>query len=145
MLKKLHAGQLILGTGALVLVFIFILLYTFMQKDLSLVTKDYYEKELVYDRTQEAMHRVIPLDSLFNIKLADGIVELIIPSEINQGLSSCTVQFYYPANELFDKWFQISPTVSNVYSLDKPVSPQACILKIYLHSGDKDYYKEMKI
>jgi FixH len=145
MYKRFHAGHFILGFGALTLVFIFILLYAFMQKDPSMVTKDYYEQELKYDRMQEAMQQVIPFDSLFKIRLVAESIELIIPKQINDALTSCTVQFYCPANEIYDKLYQVKPTFSNMYSLNKPSSQLAYILKIYLHAGSKDYYKEMKI
>lgn len=143
--SKLHSGHYILIGAVGSLVFIFILLYLFMQGKVSIVTQDYYGQELHFNERQEAIHRTMPFDSLYKAQIVNGRLELTIPQTINNLLEKGEIQVYCPSGEVNDAVFHFLPSVSNIYTFDKPRTNNNCVLKIMLRADSKDYYREVKI
>ena len=117
-----------------------------MRQDASMVSKNYYEQELVYQDKLDAMNNTTPYDQLFSLTKSNNKVLVQIPAALSQNLTKGSVYFYFPSNEQLDYKEEIKATVTGAYSFDKNVAQNAgYIVKITFHSGDKDYYKELKL
>lgn len=142
---KLHSGHYILIGAVGSLVFIFVLLYLFMQGKVSIVTEDYYGQELHFNERQEAIHRTMPYDSLYKAQIVNDRLEITIPQNINKSLEKGEIQVYCPSAEADDAIFHFLPSASNIYTFDKPRTNTNCVLKIMLRADSQDYYREVKI
>jgi hypothetical protein len=144
--KLTHSGNvLLIGFGGM-LIMMSVLVYLSMKQDVSMVSKNYYEQELVYQDKLDAMDNATSYDSLFSLTQSGTNVVLRIPASLSKNISEGSVYFYCPSNEQLDYKEKIKATATGTYSFDKDVTKDAgYLVKISFRSGDKDYYKELKL
>lgn len=144
--KLTHSGNILLiGFGGM-LIMMSVLVYLSMRQDVSMVSKNYYEQELVYQHKLDAMNNAVPYDQLFSLTKSNNKVLLQIPPTLSKNLTGGSAYFYCPSNEQLDYQEDIKATATGTYLFDKNITQNAgYILKVTFHSGDKDYYKELKL
>lgn len=144
--KLTHSGNILLiGFGGM-LIMMSVLVYLSMKQDVSMVSKNYYEQELVYQDKLDAMNNTTSYDQLFSVTKSNDKVLLQIPAALSKNITKGSVYFYSPSNERLDYKENIKATATGIYSFDKNIAQHAgYIVKISFRSGDKDYYKELKL
>lgn len=145
MKKIMNGGTAVLVGGLLFIVFIFLLMFHFMNQQLSLVTKDYYKDELAFSARQEAIRNTRGYDSLWTFTHIKDQVEIGIPLSLNNKVKSGRIEFYCPSNSNNDVKYSLIPNIEGRYLFDNPLHNRSFILKIYLSDGLNDFYKEIKI
>ncbi len=139
-----HTGNLLIAGFIGMLIMMSVLIYLCVKQDFSLVSKDYYEQELVYqqkiDATKNAGDLAISLDK------ADGTILLHIPDELSSQITNGKVHFYCPANDKLDRVKTISSSADGVYRFEaKDLSNTAYIVKLSFDAKGKSYYKELPL
>ncbi|MFA6060126.1 MAG: FixH family protein [Taibaiella sp.] len=144
--KLSHSGNILLiGFGGM-LIMMGVLVYLSMRQDVSMVSKNYYEQELVYQDKLDAMNNASPYDQLFSLTKNSNEILLQIPATLSKNLTKGSVYFYCPSNEKLDYKEDIKATATGTYLFRKnTISGTGYTVKISFHSGDKDYYKELKL
>jgi hypothetical protein len=144
--KLTHSGNvLLIGFGGM-LIMMSVLVYLSMKQDVSMVSKNYYKQELVYQDKLDAMDNATSYDSLFFLTQSGTNVVLQIPASLSKNISEGSVYFYCPSNEQLDYKEKIKATTTGTYLFDKDVTKNAgYLVKVSFRSGDKDYYKELKL
>ena len=145
--KLTHSGNILLIGFSGMLIMMSILVYLSMKQDVSMVSKNYYEQELIYQDKLDAMNNTAGYDKLFSLtRRSDGQVLLQIPPSLSEHISKGSVYFYCPSNETLDYIEELKATNTGSYLFSKNIIQHAGFtVKISFHSGDKDYYKELKL
>lgn len=111
-----------------------------------MVSKNYYEQELVFQNKLDAMDNATSYDSLFSLAQSGTNVVLQIPAVLSKNISEGSVHFYCPSNEQLDYKENIKATVTGTYLFDKnTIQGTGYLVKVSFHSSNKDYYKEFKL
>jgi nitrogen fixation protein FixH len=144
--KLTHSGNILLIGFAGMLVMMSVLVYLSMKQDVSMVSNNYYEQELVYQHKLDAMNNTISYDKLFSLTANNGEVLLQIPASLSKGITEGSVYFYCPSNEKLDYKENLKATPTGTYLFSKNIFQGAGYkVKVSFHSGGKDYYKELKL
>ena len=123
-----------------------VLVYLSMKQDVSMVSQNYYEQELVYQHKLDAMNNTTHYGKLFSLSRSDSNIVLQIPAALSKNLIEGSVYFYCPSNEERDYKRSLRATPTGTYLFSKNIIKDAgYIVKVSFHSGGKDYYKELKL
>jgi hypothetical protein len=113
-------------------------------KDIFLVSGDYYKREIAYQEEINKFDNTAKLTAPVQISKKSGKVELVFPPELNG--SSGELHFYRPANAKLD--FKVPLTLSSDLTQTVDVSQQVSglwVLKMEWNKSGKTYMKEEKI
>ncbi|HKB85727.1 MAG TPA: FixH family protein [Ignavibacteriaceae bacterium] len=139
------------GTGILLSIIVFmsiliVLVYVFMSQDVDLVTKDYYSKELRYQKQIDKINNTNLTGKEVGISYLNNTVQLVFPDSVFTRKAAGTVYFYRPSGSKKD--FSIPLTVSdrneqyiNTGKLDKGLWK----IKVEWGMDGQDYYSEKSI
>ncbi|WP_435355638.1 FixH family protein [Emticicia sp. SJ17W-69] len=116
------------------------------QKDINLVSEDYYQKEIAYQDNIDQMNNTNQLSSelKFGYKPENQVVKLDFPKE-SVGATG-EVNFYRPADAKKD--FAVKLEIANVESQSIPVASLdrgLWVVKVSWKKDGKGYYKEEKM
>jgi hypothetical protein len=116
------------------------------QDDIHLVSQDYYQKEIAYQKDIDQMNNTNQLSTQlkFEYMSENQIVKLIFPKE-SIG-SNGKINFYRPANARKD--FAVKLEITNVESQSIPVvnlDRGLWVVKVSWNKDGKGYYKEEKM
>ena len=144
--KFSHSGNILLiGFGGM-LIMMSVLVYLAMKQDIPMVSKHYYEQELVYQQKLNAMNNTHPYDPDFSFEKSAADLTIQLPVVLSSQLTSGTIVFYCPATEKMDREETLVASASGRYTFPLSQLPgRGYIAKITLHSGGRDYYKELKL
>lgn len=144
--KLTHSGNILLiGFGGM-LVMMSVLVYLAMKQDVSMVSKNYYEQELVYQQKLDAISNTGLYDSGFTITTKGDVLLLQVPPALSRALNEGSIHFYCPSNDKMDYREALSANESGLYRINKTMlKGNGYVVKITLNTGGKDYYKELKI
>lgn len=145
MKKIFNIGSFILMGGLLFIVFIFTLMIDFAQRDSTLVSDNYYQREINYSEHQRAVANFNSIDSLVEFSFANNTIELRILPSINNKLIGGFVYFYCPSDKKRDFLYSIEPNGTAIYKFPRPADKISYMLKIQLEDKTTTYYKEFKI
>jgi hypothetical protein len=144
--KLTHSGNILLVGFAGMLIMMSVLVYLSMKQDVSMVSKNYYEQELVYQDKLDAMNNATLYELLFSLTQSDTNLILQVPASLSKNISEGSVYFYCPSNEQLDYKENIKATATGTYLFDKNLARGAgYVIKISFRSGGKNYYKELKL
>ncbi len=139
------------GTGIFLSIILFMviliaLVYVFMNQDVDLVTKDYYSKELRYQKQIDKINNTSESGKEVAISYLNNSVQLIFPDSVYDKKAIGTVYFYRPSGSIKD--FSVPVAVSghneqfiNTVKLDKGLWK----IKVEWGMDGKDYYSEKSI
>lgn len=123
-----------------------VLVYLSMKQDVSMVSNNYYEQELVYQHKLDAMNNTNHYDNLFSLTSRGSHVALQIPAALSKNLIEGSVYFYCPSNEDHDYKKSLRASSTGTYLFHKNIlKGSGYIVKVSFHSDGKDYYKELKL
>lgn len=114
------------------------------QKDLFLVTPDYYKQELVYQDKIDHMQNVADLSSEVRIDYTANGLSINFPEECSQ--SSGEIGLYRPSNANMDISIPFRLSLSNSFEVatDK-LEKGLWVVKLDWTKGEKQYYLEQKV
>ena len=95
------------GTGILITIIVFMIItlgsvFTFMNEKVDLVTENYYEKELKYQRQIDKLNRTHELRMEVDIQLSNTGIVLTFPDSIDTGKIIGNVFLYRPSDSKYD-------------------------------------------
>ena len=116
------------------------------QDDIHLVSKDYYQKEIAYQKDIDQMNNTNQLSTQlkFEYMYENQIVKLVFPKE-SIG-SNGKINFYRPADARKD--FDVKLEITNTESQSIPVANLdrgLWVVKVFCNKDSKGYYKEEKM
>jgi hypothetical protein len=116
------------------------------QDDIHLVSKDYYQKEIAYQKDIDQMNNTNQLSTQlkFEYMSENQIVKLVFPKE--SICSSGKIHFYRPSDARKD--FAVKLEIANTKSQSIPVANLdrgLWVIKVLWNKDGKGYYKEEKM
>jgi hypothetical protein len=135
------------GTGiALVyigfVVFMLGMVYLCTQQDFDLVSSDYYEQELKFQKVIDGQENENLLGKATTVTVDDRQVTVVIPMEAIDGEGSVT--FYRPDNAKYDISFPLNGKNSITVPVEKLHSGLYKVKSSWQHSG-QPYYNEQSL
>jgi hypothetical protein len=138
---KMNAGKWIVVAFVLFAGFIATLVTICVQQDISLVSKDYYQEELVYQEQIERIQNTTQLQSKPQITVANKLLTVTFDSLhfIDKG----EVTVFCPSDATMDRNFKLtaSERASYAYSLSGLKSGMYRVKLLWSMSG-KEFYQE---
>ncbi|RYD58301.1 MAG: hypothetical protein EOP56_05095 [Sphingobacteriales bacterium] len=116
-----------------------------MRQNYDLVSKDYYQQELEYQKTIDAGKNQAALSSPVYVQANESNVVLKFPTEFTGKSLSGKVYFYSPVNATLDKSFDIAVSANSMYVSRNELSKASYKIKINWQADGKDYYQESAI
>lgn len=116
-MKKISWGVKIAATYILFVVVVLVAVVIFMNQDVGLVTKDYYDKEIKYQDQIDKEKRTHDLPEQLNINSVAGMVKLSFPKLFKSEEIGGTIQFYRPADKTKDFAVNIALDSAHTQSL----------------------------
>jgi len=111
----------------------------------DLVSKDYYEEEIAYQKVIDAGKNQSALSRPLAIHASDKTVTIDFPEEFKDKALSGNIQFYSPVNSEWDKNFSISAQNNSVTILRSALHNTRYTVKISCKVDGKNYYQESEI
>lgn len=139
------------GTGIALTLIAFILamafaMYKVMQQDFDLVTTDYYEAELVYQKKIDQTENALALGQPASIKIADEGVLIGLPALLTGKTGALEIEMYCVTDEERD--FRVTKEnwpVKDLFIKHQNLGTGKWIAKITFSDEDRTYYFEPEI
>jgi nitrogen fixation protein FixH len=142
--KFTHSGNVLLAGFGGMLIMMSVLVYLAVKQDIPMVSKNYYQQELVYQHKLDAMNNANIHGNDFSIEQDADQLRLRIPSSLSKNISEGSVYFYCPSLEKMDRKEGLYASEDGAYLLQAALMPGVkYIVKVSFRSGGKDYYKEL--
>jgi len=137
-------GKWIILSFVLFAAFIATLVTVCVRQDISLVSKDYYKDELVYQEQIERIKNTGLLRSKPVISIIDKKVIRIDFDQFKQ-LEKGELKLFCPSNASFDRKFEILPTTENsqVFPLDRVQKGMYRARMLWSMHGEGFYFEEV--
>ncbi len=116
------------------------------QRDVDLISKDYYPKGIAYETHLEKERNTLTLSEKPSISLIDKQLEIIYPKSIDYFQATGTVLLYFPSQLDQDQTFDLmlDNTGKQIIRMDS-FNPGKYIIKINWQVADKEFYIEQSI
>lgn len=111
----------------------------------DLVSKDYYEEEIAYQKVLDAGKNQSALSHPLNIHANDKAVIIDFPDEFKSKTLTGDIQFYAPVNAEWDRNFKINAQDNSVSILRTSLHNTRYTIKISCTVDGKCYYQESEI
>ncbi len=133
-----------IGFIGFILYFVFIVI-TDSKANYHLVTDEYYEEELAYQREIDAEENASEFASHFTYEASDDGLQISVPEAVRLQNTEGTVSLYRPSNKHLD--FNLTVSLSNSHLLipDKRLLGGRWDIKIRWNHEGKDYLVKKKI
>jgi len=144
--KITHSGNVLLVGFGSMLIMMSVLVYLSIKQDIPMVSKDYYEQELVYQDKLDAIDNTNAYDGAFSLSKTDEEVTVQVPKALSSIMTKGTIVFYCPSTDKMDRTETLQQNASGTYTFPISQLPgKAYIAKISLQSNGIEYYKELKL
>jgi hypothetical protein len=120
--------------------------YKVMQEDFDLVTSDYYEQELIYQKKIDQKSNALALGEVVALKFSEEGLFIKMPSKLKGRLGDLHIQMYCVTDDELD--FEFSKEtwdVEDILIKHKNLQSGKWIAKITFSDGEKAYYFEPEI
>ena len=111
----------------------------------DLVSNDYYEEEIAYQKVLDAGKNQSALSHPLNIHASDKVVTIEFPDEFKSKVLSGDIQFYSPVNAEWDRNFKINALDNSVNISRSALHNTRYTIKISCSVDGKQYYQESEI
>lgn len=111
---KMHFGHKIFLTFTAFAVLMGVLVYKSFQTDFELVSKNYYQEELEYQKVIDANQNREALQSPVRIEINGDQLQVVLPAEMNNKALSGAIFFYCPSNSKQDQSFPIQASTTDI-------------------------------
>ena len=116
-----------------------------MRQDFDLVSADYYQQELEYQKVINASKNQSALSSPVQVHADEQYVHLDFPHEIAQESISGNVQFYSEVKTEWDKTMPLVNTAGKMTIARSELQKTNYLVKIKWKVDEVDYYQETRI
>jgi nitrogen fixation protein FixH len=116
-----------------------------MRQNYDLVSADYYQQELEYQKTIDAGKNQAALSSPVHLHANESNVMLKFPAEFEGKVLEGKVQFYSPVDASLDKSFELAAENNSMFISRSKLNKAAYKVKINWQEGGKGYYQESAI
>lgn len=110
----MHFGHKIFLTFIAFAVMMGVLVYKSFQTDFELVSKNYYQEELEYQKVIDANQNREALQTPVRIERTAELVRVVLPAEMNDKELAGAIYFYCPANGKQDRSFPIQAVTTDI-------------------------------
>ena len=143
---KLNWGFGIVIFIGVFMTFILSLVYKCSQQKVDLVSADYYDKEIQYQKQINRMNNSAELDKQVIISSENGLISFQFPEKFRNSKLAGSITFFKPDNSAhdFEIPLEINPDLSQSYSTEKMASGRWNV-KLNYKDGQTEYYAEQKI
>lgn len=136
--------KILIGYLSFVALMITMVYLCMQQKDIFLVSDNYYEDELAYESVIQKMKNVEALDGDLEIETFKNGLSFVFPEECKGGNGTLTV--YRPSDANLDKTFDLNLSNTRTIVLNTvSFTPGQYVVKLDWSKGGKGYYLEHKI
>ena len=141
-----HPGNILLAGFGLMLLMMGVLVYASIRQDIPLVSKQYYEQELVYEQKMEAGSNAAVYSQAFQVQVSGNELVLSLPSELTQQMEDGIAWFYCPSSERMDRKLKLEASANGQYLFNRHQLPgKGYLLKLSFSTNGKQYYKEFNL
>jgi len=116
-----------------------------MHQHFDLVSANYYDEEVAYQKVINAGKNDASLSSPIDVHANDSNVIIDFPAELNGVATSGGIQFYSPVNSAWDKDFPAKIVGHSMHIDRSELRNTKYVLKIDLTAAGKKYYQETEI
>ena len=116
-----------------------------MRQNYDLVSKDYYQQELDYQKTIDAGKNQATLSAPVHLHANESNVVLKFPAEFEGKAVTGKVQFYSPVDASLDKSFEITTEGNNMFINRSKLNKTAYKVRINWKAEEKAYYQQSEI
>ncbi len=142
---KIGWGWKIAGLYSIFVVLILILVIKANNQHIDLVSKDYYDAEVGYQKVLDAGKNQASLSKSLNIHANSSDVVIEFPDEFKSKVLTGDIQFYAPVNSEWDRTFKINAQ-NNTFSIPRnDLKNTRYTIKISCVVDGKNYYQESDI
>jgi hypothetical protein len=114
------------GTGIVITIIIFLLIsfamiFHFMNQKVDLVTDNYYEKTLVYQKNIDEAERSREFDKDIKFEYSNNKLKFIFPDSVAKAMNDGAIYFYRPSDSAkdFKTHFYLDEKSEMMYDLSK--------------------------
>ncbi len=111
----------------------------------DLVSKDYYEEEIAYQKVMDAGKNQSTLSRSLNIHANGQSVIIDLPDEFKSKAVTGNVKFYSPVDASWDKDFKIDAENNSINISRSVLRNTRYTIKISFSADGKNYYQESEI
>jgi nitrogen fixation protein FixH len=111
----------------------------------DLVSKNYYEEEIAYQKVIDAGKNQSALSHPMSIHADSKSVFVDFPDELKGKVLSGTVQFYSPVDAQWDRTFKIEPQNNSIAIPRNALHNTRYTIKVSCVADGKNYYQESEI
>lgn len=130
--------------GGFVALILFLVISSSRQH-IDLVSKNYYDAEIGYQKVIDAGKNQSTLSTALQIHANEHIVAIDFPNDFKNKSIECNVQFYAPVNSEWDRNFSLN-TQSNTIAISREsLKNTRYTVKINFTVDGKAYYQESEI
>jgi len=115
------------------------------RQQFDLVSKNYYEEEIAYQKVLDAGKNQSVLSQPLGIHANEKSVIIDFPEEFKNKLLSGTIQFYSPVNSDWDHTYKINSGNNEMTINRNDLRNTRYIVKISCTVNGKSYYQESEI
>lgn len=124
-------------------VIILTLVFTCVNQKVELESKDYYAKEITFQKQIDASVNLNSLEQPLEFKIKGKSVEITIPKLLITRDFSGTVNFIRPSDATKDKLIELAPDKDGKQVLSDPSFIRGVYkVQVAFSSSNKDYFKE---
>lgn len=143
--KGLSWGWKIALTYGGFVVLIISLVWASSRQHFDLVSKDYYEEEIAYQKVIDAGKNQSALSKPVTIYANDKTVTIEFPNDFKGKSLSGNIQFYAPVNAGWDRNYKIGGQDNRVTIQRSELQNTRYTIKISCTADGKNYYQESEI
>lgn len=141
-----HSGNIILMAFASMILMVGSLVYAATKQDVSMVSDNYYQEELVYQQKIDAIANADQLKASFAVMIKADSLVLQLPIQLSNKMTSGFVHIYCPFDEKKDRIEKLHSNANGLYAFSiAHIEGKSFIAKVSFIADGTDYYKEFKI
>lgn len=139
------------GTGILIFIIIFVAVAVFtavtlMNKDVDLVTDNYYEKTLVYQDEIDMLNRSAEIRGKVDFIYSEKLLSIIFPLEAAAKIKAGDISFYRPANSSLDFNLQLKLDTTGIQVINtNKIEKGLWDVKLKWQQDGKDFLVEKRL
>lgn len=146
MKKAIHPGTVVLiGFGVMILFMIY-LVYRCNQNPVVMVSKNYYDQEIVYQEQIDARNNMTSTGQKVRVERLGDQFSFQVPEQINNELTTMDISFHHTADEKLDIQYHPSQQADGNYLLpiDKKMRGDYRV-EVKMKGRDKNYEEQLEI
>ena len=121
------------------------LVYKSVHQHLDLVSTNYYDAEVAYQKVLNANKNQMALSTPITVVKDNENVKIVFPQELTRKGISGTVHFYCPSNEKWDKAISIVPGEDQMTIARNTLHKTTYTVKMEVTADKEQYYQENEL